>query len=328
MSPSQTDSQPPPSGEAEPTIVLDNTSVFYGEVVGLSGVDLTIRPGITGIIGPNGSGKTTLMRVLTGMMRPREGTVRLLGADPFEDATTRARTGFVPATECFFENLSGARNLEIALLARGHTGREAKAKAREGLALIGLSQDGWRRYSVWSRGMRQRLKLGLALSADVDVVLLDEPFLGVDPPNRHALRQHILAIAERGRTVLVSSHVLHEVEALTDQVGILAHGRLLGHGPVRQLLDELRSRHPHRIRIRSSEPRKLVKALLGLPHIRQVEFLGDQEVQVVTHEPDRAYRELPRLVAETEVLVRGVSTQDDSLEALFAHVTEAGARRL
>jgi ABC-2 type transport system ATP-binding protein len=176
--------------------------------------------------------------------------------------------------------------------------------------------------------MRQRLKLALALVADVDVVLLDEPFLGVDPPNRFALRQHIQALRNLGRTVLMSSHLLHEVETITDEVAILAHGRLLGHGRVAVLLGQLRRQHPHHIRGGGLDVRRLAAALVGLPAVRSVELYGADELELVTTEPDRIYAELPTLVVQTGTLVRSVGSQDDSLEALFRHVTQAGVARL
>jgi ABC-2 type transport system ATP-binding protein len=176
--------------------------------------------------------------------------------------------------------------------------------------------------------MRQRLKLALALVADVDVVLLDEPFLGVDPPSRHALRLHIQAVRNLGRTVLISSHLLHEIETLTDEVAILAHGRLLGHGRVATLLAQLRRQHPQHVRLRGLELRALAAALVGLPEVARVELFGEGELELVTTEPDAVYAALPGLVAATRTVVRSVGSQDDSLEALFRHVTQAGLGRL
>jgi ABC-2 type transport system ATP-binding protein len=313
---------------ADVKALLDGVSVFYGEVVGLSGVDLELRPGITGLVGPNGSGKTTMMRVLVGLISPEEGRVQVLDHSPFLDAEVRSRITFVPAGESFFPGLSGLKNLEVAFMAQGRHRSAASELARQALELVGLVEDGKRNYGTWSRGMRQRLKLGLALAGDSEVVLLDEPFLGVDPPSRHALREHVLALSRQGKTVLISSHVLHEIEALTELVGILAHGRLLGFGKVHELVGKIRDDHPHRVVLQVDDPRKLGQALLAIPHIRELKVLGDDSLEFVTIQPDAAYSDLPRLVVETGVVVRRVDSLDHSLEAAFKHVTAAGARRL
>lgn len=307
---------------------LDGVSIFYGEVVGLSQVSLELTPGITGIVGPNGSGKTTLMRSVIGLIPPREGTVRVLGADPFLDAGVRSRIAFVPATENFHPGLSGRKNLEIAFLARGHSRSEAKRLADEGLEIIGLTQDGRRAFGAWSRGMRQRLKLALALVGDARVVMLDEPFLGVDPPSRHAVRQHILALAAKGCVVLVSSHVLHEIESLTDRVGVLASGRMLGFGRVDRILQDIQADHPHRVSLHVDRPRALGPHLLGLEHVTELRITGETELEFVTERPDDAYAQLAALVVAADVSVQRVETLEHSLEAVFEHVSEAGTRRL
>lgn len=308
--------------------VLSSASVFYGEVVGLSKVDLGLGPGITGIVGPNGSGKTTLMRVLTGLIEPNEGTVRVFGGSPFESAEIRRRISFVPATECFFEGLSGRRNLEIAFLSHGYSRRDARERAGRALDTVKLTADGNRRYGTWSRGMRQRLKLGLTLSSDSELVLLDEPFLGVDPPSRRDLRELILSLGQSGRTVLVSSHVLHEVESLTHTVGVIAHGRLLGFGEIGTLLVELRDRHPHRIELEVDEARRMAEHLIRLPHVSEIRLVSDHVVEFVSEQPEVAYKEIPALLSRSGVLARRLRTMDDTLEAVFTHVTQAGTRRL
>lgn len=309
-------------------VELDGVSIFYGEVVGLSQVTMRLEPGITGIVGPNGSGKTTMMRTLVGMLQPREGAVRVLGGSPFLDASVRARITLVPTTENFFPSLSARKNLEVVFLARGHSRAACREMAARGLETTGLTADADRYYGTWSRGMRQRLKLAAALADTSPVVLLDEPFLGVDPPNRRALREHILALGGDGRTVLVASHILHEIEAITDRVGVLAGGRLLGFGKVDRLLRDIRDDHPHRVVLQVDDARRLAQALIRSDHVRELRLFGDGELEFVTVQPDRAYRELPHLVVETGVAVRRVETLDHTLEAVFAQVTEAGSRRL
>lgn len=316
------------TGTAHATALLEGVSVFYGEVVGLSKVDMELGPGITGVVGPNGSGKTTMMRVLTGLIDPREGTCRVMGRSPFSDALIRSRITFVPATENFYAGLTGRKNLEVAFMAQGRDRAAARDMARRGLELVGLVEDGSRQYGTWSRGMRQRLKLALALAGDSELVLLDEPFLGVDPPTRRALRQYVTNLGEQGRTVLVSSHVLHEVESLTDLVGILAHGRLLGFGKVHTLVRKIRDDHPHRVVLEVDHPRTLGRALLDLVHVREVKVAGDGVLEFVTIDPESAYRQLPRLVVDTGVAVSRVESLDHTLEAAFTHVTAVGSHRL
>jgi len=175
--------------------------------------------------------------------------------------------------------------------------------------------------------MRQRVKLGLALVAETELVLLDEPFLGVDPPSRKELRETILKLGASGRTVLVSSHVLQEIESLTDRVGVLAHGRLLGFGRVETLLKDLRDRHPHRLHLQADDPRRLGSALLELPHVLEVK-VSEEWVECVTSRPEAAYRELPALVVRVGTPVRRVETLDNTLEAVFKHVTSVGTHRL
>jgi ABC-2 type transport system ATP-binding protein len=309
------------------TVRLDEVSVFYGEVIGLGRVTLALGAGITGLVGPNGAGKSTLMRLLSGLTAPNEGRIEVLGGEPFHRADIRRRIGFVPATECFYEGLSARRNLEIAFLSQGHPKREARARAAHALERVELTGDGGRRYGTWSRGMRQRLKLGLVLAGEAELILLDEPFLGVDPSSRGRLREAIGALGASGRTVLISSHVLHDVEVLTRRVGILSHGRLLGMGDIGRLREELRDRHPHRVRLETDRPRETAARLALLAHVRELSVEGEV-VEFLTAQPEVAYGEIPVLTLEAGGVIRRLETVDDGLEAVYRQVTEGGANRL
>ena len=318
---------PPSLVDARRTVVLSQASVFYGEVIGLSQVDLTVGSGITGIVGPNGSGKSTLMRALTGLIAPNEGEIQVLGGNPFREPEVRRRIGLVPATECFYEGLSGRKNLEVAFVSQGTDRAGARNLAQRALEIVALVEDGNRAYGTWSRGMRQRLKLGLTLAGSSELVLLDEPFLGVDPPTRRHLRTLIEALGSEGRTVIVSSHVLHEIESLTDRVGVLAHGRLLGFGKIADLVDSLKDRHPHRVLAQSASARELASLLVAWDHVREVQIHEDR-VEFVTERPDLTYRAIAHLSSRLPHPVESLRTLDDSLEAVFRHVTAAGSRRL
>ncbi|MBU1699682.1 MAG: ABC transporter ATP-binding protein [Candidatus Eisenbacteria bacterium] len=309
-------------------IILKDVSVFYGEVIGLSKFNLTCRPGITGIVGPNGSGKTTLMRVLTGLLSPAEGTAQVLGGSPFAASEIRRRISIVPATECFYESLSGRRNLVIAYLSHGNDASRAGQLADKALDLVGLTADGRRRYGTWSRGMRQRLKLGFTLAGDSEIVLLDEPFLGVDPPSRKHLRILIEELGRRNKTVVVSSHVLHEVETLTDLFGVIANGRLLGFGRINEILYDLRDRHPHRIRIETEDARRLATLFMSQEDVNEITIINPTTLEFITAKPDKTYIEIPKLIVGAGMIIRSMTTLDNSLDAVFRHVTEAGSKRL
>jgi ABC-2 type transport system ATP-binding protein len=188
-----------------------------------------------------------------------------------------------------------------------------------------LTADGKRDYGTWSRGMRQRLKLGWALSGDAGLVLLDEPFLGVDPPSRRFLTELIRRLAAEGRTVMLTSHVLSEIEALTSRVAVLAHGRLLGFGQLEDLLRSLRDRHPHRVHLDViGDPRPLGEILLRRADTLEVRITGPNSLSFLTSGPDTLYPELPGIIAASGAAVWRLQAPDDTLEAVFRHVTKRG----
>jgi ABC-2 type transport system ATP-binding protein len=301
-------------------VVLDDVSKWYGQVLGLANVKLTLGPGITGLLGPNGAGKTTLMKLLAGLLRPSRGQVEVFGASPWSDLAARRRLGYCPEHEGIYEELTGLEFVTAMAELSGMRPKQARAKAEAALRDIGLGDAMRRRLGGYSKGMRQRAKLAQALAHDPDVLLLDEPLTGCDPIARESLIEQIRALGNAGKTVLVSSHVLYEVEALTRNIVVMFQGRVLAEGDIyrlRELIDE----HPHRVRVECDRPHALAEALVGEDHVTRVVF-EEGATEIETRVPDRLYDAIPAAARGRGVKIRALTSPDNNLQALFAYLTE------
>ncbi len=297
-------------------IACTGLSKWYGHVLGVGDVTLEIAPGVTGLLGPNGAGKSTFLKLLTGQLRPSRGQVRVLGEEPWDNPRVMARLGFAPEQDAMYDHLTGlAFVTELARLG-GLGAAEARARARATLERVGLGDALGRPVGGYSRGMRQRAKLAQALVHDPEVLVLDEPLNGVDPLSRAALVELVRALGAEGRTVLVSSHVLHEVEAMTRAIVLLAQGRLVANGnidAIRALIDE----HPHRVSVTCDKARALARLVLGWEDVVSVRLEGSDTVVIETRAPDAAYERLPREARELGIRIRALSSPDSSLAAVF-----------
>ncbi|MCB0964171.1 MAG: ABC transporter ATP-binding protein [Acidimicrobiales bacterium] len=248
---------PTPAG---PMIEVDGASKWFGDVVAVSDVSFAIGPGVTALLGPNGAGKSTLLRMLAGLTPPDRGQVRILGGDPRTDLDTRAAIGLVPQQEAMFEALTALRFVTLAATLAGIAHPEAAA--RHALATVELDADDTRRTTTYSKGMKQRVKVAQALVTDPPVMMLDEPLTGLDPRQRNHLIDLFGRLGEQGRCVIVSSHVLDEVERFGSRVLVVAQGRLAAIGDFRAIRDLMDDR-PHRIRIGTDRPRELATELVA-----------------------------------------------------------------
>jgi ABC-2 type transport system ATP-binding protein len=298
-------------------------SKWYGPVLGLRDVSLRVEPGITGLLGPNGAGKSTLLKCMTGEISPSRGEVRMFGRR-VPDPEAFRRLGYAPEIEVFFEELTGrefvAHLAELSGLGRA----DADARAAKVLQRVGLESAMNRRVSTYSKGMRQRTKLAQAILHEPDVVLLDEPMTGLDPVGRAQMVALIQALGAEGRTVVVSSHILDEVEVMTREIVVLYQGQLLAQGDlhaIRGLID----RHPHHVAIRTTKPRELAAALARESFVAALRFEGGDRLVVETREPDRCYSAVPRLAKEHGVPLLALTSPDDNLAAVFRYLT-LGAR--
>jgi ABC-2 type transport system ATP-binding protein len=294
-----------------------NLSRWYQQVIAINDVSLSIEPGITGVLGPNGAGKTTFLRILMGLMPPSSGTIRVLGENPWRSPTVTCRMGYCPEHDGLYEWMRGRDFVEMMAGIRGIRDQKRISFALEKVQLEDVAD---RRIFTYSRGMRQRLKLAQAIVHDPELLILDEPLVGSDPLVRRELVSLIKNFSEEGKSVLVSSHVLHEIEAITPRIVLLHQGRLLAEGHIREIR-KLIDRHPHLIRIGTSQPRELASFLVREPEVEDVHLEGER-LFVKTSKPDLFYTKLPGIVLESGCSVDEVCSPDDNLEAVFRYLTE------
>ena len=301
-----------PAFAADATVEVADASVWFGQKVALSELSCSFGAGVTGLLGPNGAGKTTLMRAVTGMVPLNQGTVRVEGRDPRHDRSVHARVSLVPEDEAVPTGLT-ARQF-VAYVAELHAVAARRAPDRA-LEQVGMLEAADRRLDGFSKGMRQRTKVAAALVSDPAVLVLDEPLNGADPVQRVSLIELFRRLGAEGRTVIVSSHVLHEVERVADRVIVVVHGRLAAAGGHRAIRDAMNDR-PRHVLVRSDQARRLASRLVGLASVAGVRFEGD-DVIVSTSRAAELAQALPSMARELSVRLREVRPLDDSLESLF-----------
>ena len=300
-----------------------NVSRWYGQVIGLNDITCEIGPGITALLGMNGAGKTTLIRLITGQLRPTTGDLKVFGEAPFANANVYRRLGYCPEIDNFYEHYTGREFVKFLARLDGLSADQAKKRTEEVLELVGMSDRAGRKIAGYSKGMRQRIKLAQAMLHDPDMILLDEPLNGLDPVGRRELIDILGSLANQGKAILVSSHILFEVEQMTRSLLLLHRGRLLATGDlgvIRSLIDK----HPHQIRIETDDPRKAAALLAPLPNVVSMRFdrSGDA-IQLEVREPDRFYDALSMAVLEQGLSIRGFSRPDNNLESVFKYLVEA-----
>jgi ABC-2 type transport system ATP-binding protein len=306
--------------EMTPLVAFEGVSKWYGNVIGLNHMTLHITAGVTGLLGPNGAGKSTLLQLATGQLAPSQGTVRVLGQRAWNNPALMRHIGLCPEQDAFYEWMTGFDFVRTLARLTG-MGRSAAGQAAEkAMATVGMTENMHRAIRGYSKGMRQRTKLAQALVHNPRLLFLDEPFTGTDPVGRHQMIEVIHALAAAGSSVIVSSHVLHEVRALTPNIVLLHRGRLVAQGHVREIRD-LIDRHPHRIVLVCDDYRGLAAEVVTMDDVEGVKVMGkEQAVLVETRKPDDFYGRLPVLVSEGKASIREVYSEDDNLEAVFKYL--------
>ena len=301
-------------------IEIRNASHWYGQVIGLNDVTCSIGPGVTALLGMNGAGKTTMIRLITGQLRSHTGAVKVCGMDPFANAEVYKHIGYCPDIDNFYEHMTGRQFVNLLARMSGFDAPEAKRRTQEMLAHVGMAERADSKIAGYSKGMRQRIKLAQAMLHDPDIILLDEPLNGLDPVGRRELMNLLGNLAAQGKVIIVSSHILFEVEQMTRSILLLHRGRLLATGDLRVIRD-LIDKHPHRIHIQTTQPREVAAKLIELPYVISMQFdPGGKGLELQTREPHKFYAFMPKVVLEHNLPIEGISSPDNNLEAVFRYL--------
>jgi ABC-2 type transport system ATP-binding protein len=303
------------------TLQIDHVSRWYGNVVAVNDITMNIGPGVTGLLGPNGAGKSTLIHMMSSFLPPSSGTVTLDGATVWRNEDVYREIGLVPESEGMYDYLTGGEfvlaNAELHRLA------DPRAAARQALATVDMEYAADRRISTYSKGMRQRVKMASALVHDPSVLLLDEPFNGMDPRQRMHLMGLLRTMGDQGRTVLFSSHILEEVEQLASHIEVIVAGRHAASGNFRKIR-RLMTDRPHRYLVRSSDDRALAAALIADGCTSGIEFdAAERALRIQAVDFTRFTELLPRVARRHDIRLQEVSPSDESLESVFSYLVAA-----
>jgi ABC-2 type transport system ATP-binding protein len=296
-------------------------SKWYGQVSGLNDVTATIPPGITGLLGPNGAGKSTFMKLITGQIKPSKGSVTVFGEPMWGNPAIYRRIGFCPEQDAFYDRMTGLEWVTALVRLNGLTEAEAASAATSALERVELVDAANKKIGAYSKGMRQRVKLAQALVHDPELLILDEPLSGMDPLMRRKTVRLIKDWARGGKHIVVSSHILHEIEAMTSNILLINNGRILAEGNVHSIR-ELIDTHPHTVYVRGADPRALARKFLAEDDVLSLRFEPDAVV-IETSKPDAFYARLTQLATTGEAgAVDEVTSPDDNLQAVFRYLVK------
>jgi ABC-2 type transport system ATP-binding protein len=301
-------------------IVVQNVSKFYGEVLGVNRVTFTLDPGITSLVGPNGSGKTTLMNLLTGLIKPTQGSIQVLGLTADQPIAFYRQVGYCTQFDSFPPGVSGYNFIYQPLRLHGFPKEQAAKLTAEALDRAGMSQVAQRKVAGYSKGMRQRIRLAQAIAHHPSVLVLDEPLNGLDPMARAESIALFEALAKQGMHVIISSHILEEVDRISDRVVLMSSGYVVAEGQIREVRKEVRE-HPMQVLVRCSNAARLASAAFELDHVVEAKILTDgQSVLVRTRDVEQFYLLLNKIVSTGVVDIDTVAPADDDVNSIYQYL--------
>ena len=302
-------------------VATDHLSKWYGQVSGLNDVSVSVPAGITGLLGPNGAGKSTFMKLITGQLRPSKGQVTVLGEPIWDNPALFQRIGFCPEQDAFYDRMTGREWVTALAGLHGFDDKTAAEAAARAIDAVELTEAADRRIGSYSKGMRQRIKLAQAIAHEPELLILDEPLSGMDPLMRRRTVRQIKEWARTGTSVLVSSHILHEVESMTSNIVLVNNGRVVAEGDVHQIR-ELIDEHPHTVSIRTAQPHAVARELLADEGVVSVRFEPGGLV-IETARPDAFYARVTDLAASQQYgPIDEITSPDDNLQAVFRYLVK------
>jgi len=306
--------------DANPRIVLRDVSKFYGEVLGVNRVSLAVEPGITSLVGPNGAGKTTLLNLMTGLLRPTEGEIEVLGIPVNQPERVFRHVGYCTQYDAFPKGLTGYDFIRGFLRLHGLPEAEVEALTRDALARVNMTDAAGKKIAAYSKGMRQRIKLAQAIAHKPRVLILDEPLNGLDPMARAEVIAIFQEVAANGCIVIVSSHILHEVDILSDRVILMNHGYVVAEGGIHDVREEVEE-HPMQILVRCDRPAVLAARIFELNHAVEVKLHPDgRGLLLRTKDAAGFYRLMNRIAVEENLTMEGIQPADDDVQSLYDYL--------
>ncbi|MFN7944198.1 MAG: ABC transporter ATP-binding protein [Blastocatellia bacterium] len=310
---------------ADRMIVFEDVSKFYGEILGINRVNLQLAPGITSLVGPNGSGKTTLMNLMTGLIQPTRGRIGILGLTPSEPEKLFRLMGYCSQFDSFPAGMTGFDFVRAYLPLHGYRRREADELAWRALERVSLTEAAHRKVAGYSKGMRQRIRLAQSIAHQPSVMILDEPLNGLDPMARAEAIALFRQLADEGLHLIVSSHILHEVDKMSDRVVLMNNGYVVAEGQVSGVREEKIHEHPLQIAVRCEQPALLAARLFAEPHLVEARIHEDRHgLFIKTRDVNGFYDALNRLVVELGLNIESVATVDDDLNAVYQYLIGTG----
>ena len=301
-------------------IIFENVSKFYGEVLGVNRVNLSIPPGVTGLVGPNGSGKTTLMNLMTGLIHPTQGRIAVVGISPTEPDKLFRRVGYCAQFDSFPKGVTGFSFVYNTLRLHGLDDREAARLGHEAIERVGMTEAAHRKVAGYSKGMRQRIRLAQAICHHPTVLVLDEPLNGLDPMARAESLELFQALGREGLHVIISSHILHEVDKMSDQVILISSGYIVAEGQIHTVRTEVKE-HPMQILVRCSDPNLLASRVFAQDHVVEAKLNEDGKgVLVRTRDADAFYLLLNQLVVKDNISLEAVAPADDDVNSVYQYL--------